>query len=112
MWLCRLTASPNEALDVAIDEAIVADMLCTANAARLALAAVDTGVDYPELVESQSCSHLTCAAANTKWILAGVGYALKVWNHSALMGATAAAEPALPPAPPDGPTPTDVVSSS
>ena len=48
------------------------EVLCTANAAMLALAAVDTGVDYPELVESQSCSHLACATTNTSVGFAGV----------------------------------------
>ena len=57
-------------IDVAISEAAVTGMLCTANAAMLAPTAVNTGVDYPELVESQPCSHLACAAA-----IIGAGYA-------------------------------------
>ena len=55
---------------MALVGAAATDLLCTTDAAQLAPAAVNTGVDYPELHESQSCSHLACVAANT-----GVGYA-------------------------------------
>ena len=47
----EVNRQPNEALNVAIDETAVTDMLCAADAGILAPTAVDTGVDYPELVE-------------------------------------------------------------
>ena len=34
-------------------DSMMSNMLCTADAGMLALTAVDTGVDYPELVEDQ-----------------------------------------------------------
>ena len=42
---------------MAIVEAAVTDLLCTTDAAKRAPAAVNTGVDYPELNEGQSCSY-------------------------------------------------------
>ena len=50
---------------MALVGAAVTNPLCTASAAMLAPAAVNTGVDSPELDESQSCSRLACAAAST-----------------------------------------------
>ena len=50
---------------MALVGAAVTDLLCTTDAAQLAPAAANTGVNDPELDEGPSCSHLACAAANT-----------------------------------------------
>ena len=42
---------------MAIVEAVVTDLLCTTEAAKRAPAAVNAGVDYPELDEGPSCSY-------------------------------------------------------